>query len=143
MPFMTRGTEKPLQERQRICRHQTALTLIDVGVAALCPGRETKGVAANSWWFFQHPDSSVSHAGVVSFSGCAMPLIDYSKVLTFPDSVEALSITLHHALVKLRDQVAYGPRDDFAMMRAAEHLSALLEDGHKEVERLIAALERK
>ena len=72
-----------------------------------------------------------------------MPLIDYSKVLTFPDSVEALSITLHHALVNLRDQVAYGPRDDFAMQRAAEHLSALLEDGYGEVEKLIAAMERK
>lgn len=72
-----------------------------------------------------------------------MPLIDYSKVLTFPDSVEALSITLHHALVQLRDQVAYGPRDDEAVLRAAEHLSALLEDGHKEAETFIAALERK
>ena len=72
-----------------------------------------------------------------------MSLIDYSKVLTFPDSVEAVSVTLHHALVKLRDNAAYGRRDDEAILRAAEHLSALLEDGHKEAETLIAALERK
>ena len=72
-----------------------------------------------------------------------MSLIDYSKVMTFSDSVEAVSVTLHHALVKLRDNSAYGPRQDEAALRAAEHLSALLEDGHREVERLIAALEHK
>ena len=71
-----------------------------------------------------------------------MPLIDYSKLLTFPDSVEAVSITLHHALIKLRDHVAFSERNDPAIERAAEHLSALLEDTQREVEQLIAAMER-
>ena len=66
---MIRGTEKPQTKRQSLCRHQTALTLHDVGVAALCPGRETKGVAANFVWSFQHPDSNAVRIGVVFFFG--------------------------------------------------------------------------
>ena len=71
-----------------------------------------------------------------------MALIDYSKVLTFTDSVEAVSITLHHALIKLRDHVSFGERDAPSSRRAAEHLSALLEDTQLEVERLIATMEQ-
>ena len=57
---MTRGTQKPQRSRQRICRNQTALTLIDVGVAALCPGCKAKSAAAKLRWLFEHPDSSAS-----------------------------------------------------------------------------------
>ena len=71
-----------------------------------------------------------------------MALIDYSKVLTVADSVEAVSITLHHALIKLRDHVSFSERDDPSSLRATEHLSAMLEDAQREVERLIATMEQ-
>ena len=81
--------------------------------------------------------------GSFLFSGVrAMPVIDYSKLLTFADSVEAVSITLHHALINLRDHVAFSENDDPSTRHAAEHLSALLEDARHDVEQLIAKMER-
>ena len=69
-----------------------------------------------------------------------MPLIDYSKSLTFCESAEAVSVVLQHALVQLRDHANFQDEQDSALMRAAEILSSVLEDAQAEVERLIERL---
>ena len=71
-----------------------------------------------------------------------MPLIDYSKPVNFFDSAEGVSVVLQHALVQLRDCVAFQDEKDGAVMRAAEVLSAVLEDAHAEIEQLIGKIEK-
>ncbi len=70
-----------------------------------------------------------------------MPLIDYSKPMNFCDSTEAVSVVVNHALIQLRDQVAFQTEKDAAIVRAAEVLSSLLEDAQSEIEQLIGKME--
>ena len=70
-----------------------------------------------------------------------MPLIDYSKPMNFCDSTEAVSVVVNHALIQLRDQVAFQTEKDAAIVRAAEVLSSLLENAQSEIEQLIGKME--
>lgn len=69
-----------------------------------------------------------------------MPLMDYSKSLTFCDTAEAVSVVLQHALVQLRDHAKFQDEQDSAVVRAAEVLSSVLEDAQAEVEQLIGRM---
>jgi hypothetical protein len=108
---MIRGTEKPHRKRQSLCRYQTALTLHDVGVATLCPGRETKSVAANLRWSFQHPDSNATRIGVALFLGLlqerpnAMLLKDFPENFTLGYSVHVLFILLQSLLMRVESMI--------------------------------------
>ena len=71
-----------------------------------------------------------------------MPHIDFSKPVTFITAVEALSLSLNCALVRLRDH-ANSNEQDRAALSAAAMLSAILEDAHHEVDMLVTKLERR
>ena len=72
-----------------------------------------------------------------------MPLIDYSKPVSFYDSSEAVCVVLQHALVQLRDHAMFHDDEEPSMLRAAETLSSLLEDAKMEIEQLIEHIEHK
>jgi hypothetical protein len=72
-----------------------------------------------------------------------MPVIDYSNSQSFCDSAEAVSVTLHYALVQLRDCAAFQDEPDQATLRAAAVLSSILEDAQAEIERLLKTLETR
>ena len=61
--------------------------------------------------------------------------------MNFCDSTEAVSVVVNHALIQLRDQVAFQTEKDAAIVRAAEVLSSLLEDAQSEIEQLIGKME--
>ena len=142
---MTRGIESPHTNRQCICRNQTALTL-NVGVATLCPGRETKSVAAMFVWFFQHPGSSVAHAGVIltrEKGGMEMPHYDFNKPMTFLNALEQYALAHQCVMVALRDEVSFGEARDHAILNAAHILTSMLEDARAEASALSDLIERR
>ena len=71
-----------------------------------------------------------------------MVWMDYTKDLSFCECVEALSVIAQHCLVKLRDHAKFDEEPDPAILRAAAHASAVAEDTHLEMERLIEVIEK-
>ena len=68
-----------------------------------------------------------------------MQKLDFNEPISFHAALEALSLTLDIVMIRLRDHVTF---DEGALpLQAAHFLSALLEDSHEEVERLIAKME--
>jgi len=50
---------------------------------------------------------------------------------------------LQHALIQLRDCAAFQDEKDNAVVRAAEVLSAMLEDAQAEIEQLIGKMDKR
>ena len=71
-----------------------------------------------------------------------MQKLDFNEPISFHAALEALSFTLDVVMIRLRDHVEF----DEGLpppLQAAHFLSALLEDTHNEVERLISLMERR
>ena len=83
---MTRGIERPVCLRQCICRDQTALTLLHVGVAALCSGCKAKSAAAMWLWLVNTPTPAWFTLGSFSLTGCAM-IHNNTSYDDFPDEL--------------------------------------------------------
>ena len=72
-----------------------------------------------------------------------MPVINYTMPISFIDSVEAAVLILQHAMNQLRNHAMFDDELDPAILNAAHHLSATLEDRRNEMEQVIGDIERK
>jgi hypothetical protein len=67
---------------------------------------------------------------------------DLTKPMPLSRAVEAVAAALHLAMIRLRDHVTYGERDDIPdPLRAAHLLVAMLEDALREAESLVEKME--
>ena len=65
----------------------------------------------------------------------------FRSPISFHAALESLSLTLDVVLIRLRDHVSFDEGE--LPLQAAHILSALLEDSHEEVERLITRMEAR
>lgn len=72
-----------------------------------------------------------------------MPLIDYSKPMTFCDTVEAAAIILQACLTRLRDEAQFRDDDDHGPLYASHFLINMLTAALAEAEPLSDALEKR
>jgi len=72
-----------------------------------------------------------------------MPVINYTKPMTFVESVEAAIIILQHTMNLLHDHATFDEEQDPAVLYAAHHLCSTLEDRRKEMEQVMDQVERK
>ena len=71
-----------------------------------------------------------------------MPQIDFSKPMTFLNTLEPFALALNCAMVALRNEAQFHDNGDPTVLDAANLLAAMLEDAHTEAVALSNQLER-
>jgi len=72
-----------------------------------------------------------------------MPQINFDKPMTFIDTLEQFSLSLHSVMVALRDEANFHDNGDESVLIAAELLVSMLEDARAEAATLTSKVEER